>query len=58
MASDLPETVKAILITVQEPGTGESTCREHLEELKGLVRTLEFEILDAKIVRIPTPRPR
>jgi GTP-binding protein HflX len=54
----LNEAVSAILVTIQYPGMSEAICAEHLEELKGLVRTLDFEIRDASIVKIEGPRPR
>lgn len=36
----------------------QAACVEHLEELKGLVRTLDFEVSSESIVKIDEPRPR
>ena len=60
MSTDGPynEVVSAILVTIQYPGMGADICAEHLEELKGLVRTLGIEVRDASIAKVSTPRPR
>ncbi len=36
----------------------QAACVEHLDELKGLVRTLDFEVSSGSIVKIDEPRPR
>jgi len=60
MHTDTPynDVVSAVLVTIQYPGVATAICEEHLEELKGLVGTLDFEVRDASIVKVASPRPR
>ncbi len=54
----MDEPLKAFLVTLQPPGETESRASGHLDELKGLVRTLGMETLEGIVVRHREKHPR
>lgn len=54
----MDESLKALLITLQPPGQSDAEAAGHLDELKGLVKTLGMTVADGLVVKHREPHPR
>ncbi len=54
----MDEPLKALLITLQPPGQSDAEAQDHLDELKGLVKTLGMETVGAQAVKHREHHPR
>jgi GTP-binding protein HflX len=54
----MDEPLKALLITLQPQGLSDAEANNHLDELKGLVKTLGMVTLEAMVVKLRENHPR
>ena len=54
----MDEPLKAFLVTLQPPGQSDVEAKSHLDELKGLTKTLGMETLDGIVVKHRENHPR
>lgn len=54
----MDEPLKALLVTLQPPGQSDAEAQDHLDELKGLVKTLGMETVGAQAVKHREHHPR
>ena len=54
----MDEPLKAFLVTLQPPGQTDAEAHNHLDELKGLVKTLGMHTLEAIVVKHRESHPR